>query len=29
MANLDLFETIDGLVCPIDPMEALHCESCQ
>ena len=29
MANLDLTETIGGVVCPIDPQEAMECESCQ
>ena len=22
-------ETVDGYACPLDPMEALQCESCQ
>lgn len=29
MADLDLFETINGVVCPIDPAEAALCDSCQ
>jgi len=29
MADLDLFETVDGVVCPVDPAEAEMCESCQ
>jgi hypothetical protein len=29
MGDLDLVENIGGLICPIDPMEALQCESCQ
>lgn len=29
MADLDLIENIDGIICPIDPMEALECDSCQ
>ena len=29
MTDLDLFETVGGVVCPIDPAEAEICESCQ
>ena len=29
MADLDLFENVNGVVCPIDPAEAEMCESCQ
>ena len=29
MADIDLLETIDGIICPIDPQEAMQCESCQ
>jgi hypothetical protein len=29
MGDLDLTENIGGILCPIDPMEALQCESCQ
>mgnify|MGYP000072842298 FL=1 len=29
MADLDLIENVDGVICPIDPMEALQCDSCQ
>jgi len=29
MADLDLFETVNGVVCPIDPAEAALCDSCQ
>lgn len=29
MADLDLVENIDGVICPIDPAEAAMCESCQ
>jgi len=29
MADLDLMEEVGGIVCPVDPMEALMCESCQ
>jgi ribonucleoside-diphosphate reductase alpha chain len=27
--GLDNAEVVDGFACPIDPMEALQCESCQ
>ncbi|MCV2393677.1 ribonucleoside-diphosphate reductase subunit alpha [Actinotalea sp. M2MS4P-6] len=26
---LDVIETVDGVACPVDPMERLQCESCQ
>jgi len=29
MADLDLLEEVDGYACPIDPAEALLCDSCQ
>lgn len=29
MADLDLMENVGGVMCPVDPMEALMCESCQ
>jgi hypothetical protein len=29
MADLNLFENVNGVVCPIDPAEAEMCESCQ
>lgn len=29
MADLDLIEELDGYGVPLDPMEALMCESCQ
>jgi len=29
MADLDLIENVGGVICPVDPMEALMCESCQ
>jgi hypothetical protein len=29
MADLDLIENLDGYVVPVDPMELLHCDSCQ
>jgi hypothetical protein len=27
--NQYLIDTIDGMLCPIDPQERLQCESCQ
>jgi len=27
--NFDGIDTVDGFACPIDPMEALQCDSCQ
>jgi len=27
--ELEGFEMIDGIACPIDPQDALDCESCQ
>lgn len=29
MADLNLIENVDGIICPIDPQEAMECESCQ
>lgn len=29
MADLDLMEEVGGIICPIDPAEALMCDSCQ
>jgi hypothetical protein len=29
MADLDLFDNLDGYGVPIDPMELLQCDSCQ
>jgi len=29
MGDLDLIENLDGYAVPVDPMELLHCESCQ
>ena len=29
MADLDLIEQVDGYALPVDPMEALQCDSCQ
>jgi hypothetical protein len=29
MADLDLIEQVDGYACPVDPMEAMQCDSCQ
>jgi len=29
VADLDAVETVDGVVCPVDPMDALQCDSCQ
>ena len=29
MADFDLIEQVDGYACPVDPMEALNCDSCQ
>jgi len=27
--NTENYDSVDGIVCPIDPQEALLCESCQ
>jgi hypothetical protein len=29
MADLDLIENLDGYQVPVDPMDLLHCDSCQ
>jgi hypothetical protein len=29
MADLDLVENLDGYAVPVDPMDLLHCDSCQ
>jgi len=29
MADLDLVENLDGYAIPVDPMDLLHCDSCQ
>ena len=29
MEIMDDLEIVDGIVCPIDPAEAMLCESCQ
>jgi hypothetical protein len=29
MADLDLIENLDGYAVPVDPMDLLHCDSCQ
>jgi hypothetical protein len=29
MADLDLMENLDGYAVPVDPMDLLHCDSCQ
>lgn len=29
MADIDLFEKINGLEVPVDPMDLLQCDSCQ
>ncbi len=29
MADIDLIENLDGYGVPVDPMDLLHCDSCQ
>jgi hypothetical protein len=29
MADIDLMENVGGILCPIDPADALDCTSCQ
>jgi len=29
VADLDLMENLDGYQVPVDPMDLLHCDSCQ
>ena len=29
MADIDLIENLDGYQVPVDPMDLLHCDSCQ
>jgi hypothetical protein len=29
MADIDLFEKVNGLEVPVDPMDLLQCDSCQ
>jgi len=29
MADIDLIENLDGYSVPVDPMDLLHCDSCQ
>lgn len=29
MADIDLIEEVNGFEIPVDPMDLLHCDSCQ
>lgn len=29
LSSTDNVETVQGIVCPVDPQDALQCESCQ